>query len=121
MKRILVVDDNALNLELTCQVLEDDYDVLTAENGEEALAEIEKGKPDLVLMDLSMPVLDGWEATRRIRSNADTEKMPVIALSAHAIPAEIDKAMAAGCNAFVTKPVDEDELLEKIQELLKDT
>jgi CheY-like chemotaxis protein len=119
MKKVLVVDDNLLNMELTIQVLEDDYEVLSAENGEEALRQVEMHEPDLVLMDLSMPVLDGWEAIRRLRAQPKTASLPIIALSAHAIQAEIDRAMEAGASDFVTKPIDEDQLLEKLATLFE--
>ena len=110
--------DSAEIFELRIQVLEDDYEVFSAENGEEALRQVEMQEPDLVLMDLSMPVLDGWEAIARLRAQPKTAALPIIALSAHAIAAEIDRAMAAGATDFVTKPIDEDELLEKMAALL---
>ncbi len=112
--KILVVDDNAMNLELTCQLLEDDHDMLTAEDGQAAIAMTQEHLPDLVLMDLSMPVLDGWEATRRLKADPATSHIPVIAVTAHAIAGEIQRALDAGCVAVVTKPIDEDSLFETI-------
>jgi len=119
MHRVLVVDDNALNLELVTQLLEDDYEIETATNGQEALDAAESFAPELVLMDLSMPVMDGWEATRQLRANPAHVGIKILALTAHAIPSEIERALAAGCDAFVTKPIDDDLLLRRIRELLK--
>lgn len=118
MKKILVVEDNELNLELACQVLEDHYELVTATNGEEALAAVRTEAPDLVLMDLSMPVMDGWEATRRLRADPATARLPIVALTAHAIKEELARAEAAGCSALLTKPLDEDQLLAKLREIL---
>jgi two-component system cell cycle response regulator DivK len=117
--KILVVDDNTMNLELTRQLLNDDHEVLTANNGAVAVETASTELPDLVLMDLSMPVMDGWEATRRLRAAAETAHIPVIALTAHAIAGEIEKALEAGCIAVVTKPIDEDELFAAIAAAFK--
>lgn len=120
MKKILLVEDNELNMELAIQVLEDDYEVITATDGEQAIAAVAEHSPDLVLMDLSMPVLDGWAATERLRADDKTRDLPIIALSAHAIAGEIERAKAAGCDDFVTKPLDDEELLAKINALIGD-
>ena len=116
--KILIVDDNALNLELVTQLLEDDYEIATATNGQEALDAVAAFEPALVLMDLSMPVMDGWEATRRLRADPNNVGLKILALSAHAIPSEVERAMTVGCDAFVTKPIDDDLLLKRIEELL---
>lgn len=116
--RILIVDDNDLNRELVTQLLEDDYSIETAANGAEAIEAVAAFAPKLVLMDLSMPVMDGWEATRRLRTDDANAGLKILALSAHAIPDEIERAMAAGCDGFVTKPIDDEELIGRIEELL---
>lgn len=118
MKKLLLVEDNELNRELALQILEDVYEVTCAENGEEALAAVARERPDVVLMDLSMPVMDGWEATRRLRADEATRDLPVIAVSAHAIQHEIERAREAGCDGFVTKPLDDEELLAAIEKAL---
>jgi len=114
MKTILVVEDNRLNLELVEQLLEDDYVVITAMDGEAGVAAAITHKPDLILMDLSLPKIDGWEATARLRTEPDLQETPIIALTAHAAKEALDRAIAAGCDATMTKPIDEDQLLEEI-------
>jgi two-component system cell cycle response regulator DivK len=116
--KILIVDDNALNLELASQLLEDDYIIATATNGKEAMREVALFQPDLVLMDLSMPIMDGWEATRRLRQDPANAGLKIVALSAHAIPAEIERALGCGCDGFVTKPIDDDLLMHTVREML---
>ena len=118
MKKILVVEDVDVNRDLVVQLLEDDYEVIEAVNGEEAVALAEKERPDLILMDLSLPVMDGWEATRQIKSNDDLKSVPIIALTAHAMKGDEDKAKAAGCNDYMTKPIDDDELFAKLAKYL---
>ena len=103
-----------MRLELT-----DEFEVLVAEDGEKGCAMAASEGPDLILMDLEMPVIDGWEATRRLKSKAETRDIPVIGLSAHALAGERDKALAAGCEDFDTKPVEFDRLLAKIKKLLE--
>ena len=103
-----------MRLELT-----DEFEVLVAEDGEKGCAMAASEGPDLILMDLEMPVIDGWEATRRLKSKAETRDIPVIGLSAHALAGERDKALAAGCEDFDTKPVEFDRLLGKIKKLLE--
>ena len=119
MTTILVVEDNAINLELVIQLLEDDYTITTAEDGAAGLEAAERHRPDLIIMDLSLPVLDGWEAIRRVRLDPDLRSTPIIALSAHASRTEIQRALDAGCDAYVTKPVDDEELLQTIGRLLR--
>ena len=118
MKKILVIEDNELNMELVTQLLEDDYEVVAATDGAAGLDAALRLRPDLILMDLSLPVLDGWEATRRLRSDPLLGRTPVIALSAHASAADAQRALDAGCDAYVTKPIDEQVLLREISRLL---
>jgi len=117
-KKILVVEDVELNRDLLVQLLEDDYEVMTAVNGEEGIALAQRERPDLVLMDLSLPVIDGWEATRRIKANPALRDIPVIALSAHAMLGDEDKARRAGCDDYLSKPLNETLLFAKLAKLL---
>ena len=121
MIRILYVEDNEDNVYMLRMRLEltDEFEVLVAEDGEKGCAMAASERPDLILMDLEMPVIDGWEATRRLKSKAETRDIPVIGLSAHALAGERDKALAAGCEDFDTKPVEFDRLLAKIKKLLE--
>jgi CheY-like chemotaxis protein len=116
MKTILIVEDIELNIDLLAQILEDDYDILIAKDGAQGVALTEQNKPDLVLMDISLPVMDGYEATRNIRKTF--QSLPIIGLSAHAMQGDDEKAKAAGCTDYLTKPVDEDLLLRKLKEYL---
>ena len=118
MKRILVVEDVEFNRDLLVQLLEDEYEVLTAVNGEEGIGLAERERPDLVLMDLSLPVIDGWEATRRIKANSALKDIPIIALSAHAMIGDEEKARGCGCDDYLSKPVDEDILFRKLAKFL---
>lgn len=117
-KTILVIEDNALNRELVVQLLEDDYDVVTATDGFSGVATALKRRPDLILMDLSLPLLDGWQATRQLRANGSTQHIPIIALTAHAVPGELQRALDAGCNEWVTKPIEEERLFAAIERWL---
>ena len=116
MKTVLIVEDVELNIDLLTQLLEDDYNLLVAKDDAEGVALTEQNKPDLVLMDISLPVMDGYEATHAIRRAFPS--LPVIGLSAHAMQGDAEKAIAAGCTDYLTKPVDEDLLLKKLQEYL---
>jgi CheY-like chemotaxis protein len=116
MKTILIVEDIELNLELLIQILEDDYHLISARDGEQGVALTHQHQPDLVLMDISLPIMDGYEATRTIRKTFPS--LPVIGLSAHAMSGDREKALAAGCTDYLTKPVDEDLLLQKLREYL---
>ena len=120
MTRILYVEDNDDNVYMLKMRLEllDDFEVLVAEDGEKGCEAAAAEKPDLILMDLELPVIDGWEATRRLKANPETRDIPVIALSAHALAGSREKALAAGCDEFDTKPVEFDRLLTKIKRLL---
>ena len=120
MKKILYVEDNDDNVYMLKMRLEmlDEFAVLVAENGEKGVAAALAEGPDLILMDLEMPGVDGWEATRRLKADARTRDIPVIALSAHALAGTREKALAAGCDEFDTKPVDFDRLLGTMRRLL---
>ena len=118
MKKILVIEDVEFNRDLLVQLLEDEYRVLTAVNGAEGLALAERERPDLVLMDLSLPVVDGWEATRRMKAHPDLKHVPIIALSAHAMIGDEDKARQAGCDDYLSKPLNDKLLFAKITKLL---
>ena len=117
--KILYVEDNDDNVfMLKRRLTRAGYSVVVATDGAQGVAMAASERPDLVLMDLSLPVLDGWEATRRIKSASETRHIPVIALTAHAMSGDEEKARAAGCDDFDTKPVELDRLLAKIRALL---
>lgn len=116
MKTVLIVEDVELNVDLLVQLLEDDYNLLVAKDGAQGVAMTEQHKPDLVLMDISLPVMDGYESTRAIRKTFP--HLPVIGLSAHAMQGDAEKAIAAGCTDYLTKPLNEDLLFQKLEEYL---
>ena len=120
MIRLLYVEDNEDNVYMLKMRLEllDEFEVLVAGDGEKGCEAAAKEMPDLILMDLEMPVVDGWEATRRLKADPATRGIPVIGLSAHALAGEREKALAAGCEEFDTKPVEFERLLSKIRRLL---
>ena len=118
MKRILIVEDVALNRDLLMQLLEDDYELVTAVDGAAGVAMAVSHQPDLILMDLSLPLLDGWEATRCIKANAATARIPVVAITANAMSGDEARAKAAGCDDFMTKPIDEELLVAKLHQWL---
>jgi CheY-like chemotaxis protein len=120
MTKLLYVEDNDDNVYMLKMRLEllGDFEVLTAENGERGYEVAIAERPDIILMDLEMPIVDGWEATRRLKSNPRTRDIPVIAFSAHALAGEREKALAAGCDEFDTKPIEFDRLVAKLQRLL---
>jgi CheY-like chemotaxis protein len=119
MVKILYVEDNEDNLYmLSNRLTRRGYEVVSARNGEQGIAMAASEAPALILMNLSLPVIDGWEATRRLKAEALTRNIPVIALSAHAMAGDREKAMAAGCDDYDTKPVELPRLLEKIAALL---
>ena len=117
-KTILVVDDTEWNRDLMVQLLEDEYIILQAVDGEEGVRVAEQQRPDLILMDLGMPVMDGWEATRKIKANDALKHIPIIAVTSHAIVGDEIDARKAGCDDYLSKPVDDEELLKKIKRLL---
>jgi len=114
VKTILIVEDVELNRELLVQLLEDDYRLVLAEDGQAALQKALEARPDLILMDLSLPRMDGWEATRRLKADLNLSKIPVIVLSAHAMRGDEERARASGCDDFLTKPIDETLLYQKL-------
>lgn len=117
MARILLVEDNELNRDMLSRRLNRrGYQVLLAVDGQEALDLAESQMPDVILMDMDLPVLNGWEATRRLRDTPAIRNIPVVALTAHALPADRARALEAGCDAYQSKPVDFAELVSKIEE-----
>jgi CheY-like chemotaxis protein len=119
MAKILIVEDNEMNRDmLSRRLIRRGYTVVTAVDGEQGLVAAGTERPDLILMDMSLPVMDGWEATRRLKAESATQAIPVIGLTAHAMTGDRDKAMAAGCDDYDTKPVELPRLLEKIEALL---
>jgi two-component system, cell cycle response regulator DivK len=119
MKKILIVEDVEFTRDLIVQLLEDTYDVLTAADGAEGLRLAARERPNLILMDLSLPVIDGWEATRRLTANAALHDIPIIALSAHAMMGDREKALQSGCDEYLSKPLDENLLFAKLARLLE--
>lgn len=119
MTTILVVEDNEMNREMLSRRLErKGYKVLIAMDGDASISVARANTPDLILMDMSLPVVDGWEATRRMKADPALKHIPVIALTAHAMANDRDKALDAGCNDYDTKPIDLPRLLGKIEDLL---
>ena len=119
MPKILLVEDNEMNRDmLSRRLVRGGYDVIIAEDGERGVAMATSDKPDLILMDMSLPVIDGWEATRRIKATPELRKIPIIALTAHALATDRDKALGAGCDDYDTKPIELQRLLGKIETLL---
>jgi CheY-like chemotaxis protein len=118
--KVLYIEDNDDNIYMLKMRLEllDEFEVLTAEDGEKGCEMAAAERPDIVLMDLEMPGIDGWEATRRLKRNPDTRDIPVIALSAHALAGSREKALAAGCDEFDTKPVEFDRLVATLRRVL---
>ena len=119
MAKILLVEDNDMNRDmLSRRLVRNGYEVLLAMDGQQGVDMALSERPDLILMDMSLPVIDGWEATRRIKANDATRRIPVIALTAHAMAGDREKAMEAGCEDYDTKPVELSRLLGKIVALL---
>jgi two-component system, cell cycle response regulator DivK len=119
-KRILVVEDEEDNRRILRDLLTGaDYEMIEAENGEEALAAVARQRPDLILMDIQLPILDGYEATRRIKSDPTLKDVPIIAVTSYALSGDEDKARAAGCDDFVLKPYSPRQLLAKIRGFLR--
>ena len=119
MTKLLYVEDNDDNVYMLKMRLEllGDFEVVTAENGERGCEMAVTERPDILLMDLEMPIVDGWEATRRLKSNPETRDIPVIAFSAHALAGEREKALAAGCDEFDTKPIEFERLVATIRRI----
>lgn len=122
MARLLLVEDNEMNRDMLSRRLERrGYEVEIAVDGRAGIEKAKSGGYDLVLMDMSLPEVDGWEATRQLRASAETQSLPIIALTAHAMADDRDKALAAGCNDYDTKPIEFSRLLQKIEQLLGKT
>ena len=121
MAKILLVEDNEMNRDMLSRRLQrKGYDVETAVDGKEGIAKASSGDYDLVLMDMSLPEIDGWDATRQLRGEPATEKLPIIALTAHAMAGDREKALEAGCDDYNTKPIELPRLLSKIEALLNE-
>ena len=121
MAKILLVEDNEMNRDmLSRRLMKRGYQMIMALDGQQGVDMAREETPDLILMDMSLPVLDGWEAAKRLKSMDETREIPIIALTAHAMTGDREKAVEAGCNDFDTKPVDLARLLEKIEALLGD-
>lgn len=119
MSKLLVVEDDDMIQEILVErLLLRDFEVVTADNGEDALSVAQQEQPDLILMDMSLPFLDGLEATRRLRAMDETRHIPIIALTAHAMKEDREKSLAAGCDEFETKPINFSQLMAKINALL---
>ncbi len=120
MTKILYVEDNDDNVYMLKMRLEllGDFDVVAAPDGEQGCAMALSERPDVILMDLEMPVVDGWEATRRLKDDPQTRDIPIIALSAHALAGEREKALAAGCDEFDTKPIEFERLVATLRRVL---
>jgi two-component system cell cycle response regulator DivK len=119
MAKILLVEDNEMNRDMLARRLERrGYEVIVAVDGEEGVARARAESPDLIVMDMSLPVLDGWEATRQLKAAPETKSIPVVALTAHAMAGDREKALEAGCDDFDTKPIDLPRLLGKLEGLL---
>ena len=119
MAKILLVEDNEMNLDmLSRRLTRQGFEVVSAQDGAAGLARASAEQPQLILMDMSLPVVDGWEATRRLKADPATRAIPVIALTAHAMAEDREKALAAGCDDYDTKPIELPRLLEKIKKLL---
>ncbi len=119
MAKILLVEDNAMNRDmLSRRLARKGYEVVIAIDGQQGIDMAHSETPDLILMDMSLPVVDGWEATRQLKSAPETQSIPVIALTAHAMAGDREKAVEAGCNDYDIKPIELPRLLEKIEALL---
>ena len=119
MAKILLVEDNEMNRDMMSRRLQrKGYEVLMAADGMQCILMAESEAPDLILLDMSLPVIDGWEAARRLKASPATARVPIVALTAHAMAGDREKALAAGCDDYDTKPVDFPQLLGKIDALL---
>ena len=119
MPKVLLVEDNEMNRDmLSRRLIRRGYEVVFAVDGQQGIDMAASESPDIILMDLSLPVVDGWEATRRVKSRESTKDIPIIGLTAHAMSDDRDKAMNAGCDEYDTKPVELDRLIGKLERLL---
>jgi two-component system, cell cycle response regulator DivK len=122
MVKILLVEDNEMNRDmLSRRLVRRGYEVILAVDGEESIAAANSEKPDLILMDMSLPVMDGWEATRRLKAEPETRTIPILGLTAHSMASDRERVLEAGCDDYDTKPVDLPRLLAKIEALLAPT
>lgn len=120
MTQVLLVEDNELNRDMLSRRLQRrGFEVLLAVDGQQGIDMATEHLPEVILMDMNLPIIDGWEATRRLKANSLTQKIPVIGLTAHAMTGDREKCLAAGCDQYDTKPIDFESLLEKIRSLLK--
>lgn len=120
MTRVLLVEDNELNRDMLSRRLERrGFNVLLAVDGQQGIDMAIEHIPEIILMDMNLPIIDGWEATRTLKANPATQNIPVIGLTAHAMTGDREKCLAAGCDQYDTKPIDFESLLDKIQSLLK--
>jgi len=120
MAKLLLVEDNEINRDMMVRRLQRrGYSMTTAVDGQQALDMVKSEKPDLILMDMSLPIIDGWEATRRIKSDPDSKHIFIIGLTAHAMVGDREQAIKAGCDDYATKPVDFEKLIESIDRLVK--
>jgi len=120
VKNILVIEDNEDNMDLIEAFLEDDYELTCTFNGKEGISSIKNQKPDLVLCDISMPIMDGEETIKAIRNEMNLNNLPVIALTAHAMKGDREKYIQMGFSDYISKPIDDDELVEKLNNFLGD-
>lgn len=119
MPKILVVEDNEMNLDmLSRRLTRRGYEIIVAQDGMTGVKRAAGDQPDLILMDMSLPILDGWEATRRLKSSANTKAIPIIALTAHAISGDREKCLAVGCDEYESKPVKFPDLIAKIEQFV---
>jgi two-component system cell cycle response regulator DivK len=119
MPKVLLVEDNEMNRDmLSRRLVRRGYEVVFAVDGQQGVDLAKSARPDIILMDMSLPVIDGWEATRRVKADDATKSVPVIGLTAHAMSGDREKAMAAGCDDYDTKPVELDRLIGKMERLL---
>jgi two-component system, cell cycle response regulator DivK len=118
MRKILIVEDVELNIDLLVQLLEDDYSLVVAEDGARGIELVAQERPDLVLLDMSLPVIDGWEVARRIKANPELRHIPLIGLSAHAMSGDAERALVAGCDDYLTKPLNDAELFARLERWL---
>ena len=121
MAKVLLIEDNEMNRDILLRRLSRrGYLVVSAVDGRQGVEMARSERPDIILMDMSLPVMDGWEATRRVKADDDMRNVPVIGLTAHAMSGDREKALAAGCDDYDTKPVELDRLIEKIERLLRE-
>jgi CheY-like chemotaxis protein len=118
MKKILIVEDTEMNRDLLVQLLEDDYELAEAVNGREGLEKAASEKPDLILLDIGLPEMDGWEVSAKLKEDDQLKDIPVIAVTAHAMAGDEERAYAQGFDGYLSKPIDEDELWAKVAQLI---